>query len=303
LGFVELCEKYMERSQSYNTENWCKDKASRIKNKYLAFGGNCFANEITSEMIEKLIMKIKRDVSEYTANRDLVVLTSIFQLGVRDGYLEYNPCRNVQRFSIVKKEKYIPAPEDIQKVLSVLSEERKEHVQVILGLMARSNEILSERFKWDNINFNNKEVILYTRKSHMGDLRPQKKRMTNTVYQILLKKYLKRDKEIPFVFYNPRTKKPYTDRHWFQKACKKAEVKEFGLHALRHYAASLLDSAGVNLRKIQSQLGHTSLKVTEGYVHDLSGDEKALDTLEQAVTTLVPTQQINNDEKVQNEVG
>jgi integrase len=298
LAFVELCEKYMESSQLRNTENWCKDKSSRIKNKYLPFLGNYFVNEITLEIIDNLIMKIQRDVSNYTANRDLFVLSSIFELGVRYGYLQDNPCKKVERFSIDKKEKYIPEPEDIQKVLSVLSEERKEQAIVIIGLMARSNEILSERFTWGkNINFKNKEVILYTRKSHLGDLRPQKKRMTETVYQILQKRYLKRDIEIPFVFYNPQTKKPYTDRHWFQKACKKAGVKEFGLHTLRHYGASLLDSAGVNLKKIQSQLGHTSLKVTEGYVHDLSGDEKVLDALEQAVTTLVTTQQPLNEEQ------
>lgn len=77
-------------------------------------------------------------------------------------------------------------------------------------------------------------------------------------------------RESPYVFVNLDEKregygKPFTVRRRFLKSlCKKAGVKEFGLHAIRHMVASILnDTHKVSMKKMQRILRHRSQRTTE----------------------------------------
>jgi integrase len=62
--------------------------------------------------------------------------------------------------------------------------------------------------------------------------------------------------------------------------CKKAGVKYFRYHALRHLGASLLDSEKVSIGSIQRLLGHENRSTTEIYLHSIGeGERDAMDTL------------------------
>lgn len=52
-----------------------------------------------------------------------------------------------------------------------------------------------------------------------------------------------------------------------RRACRKAELRELGWHALRHSFASQLVMAGVSLKTVQELLGHTDIKITMRYAH------------------------------------
>ena len=56
---------------------------------------------------------------------------------------------------------------------------------------------------------------------------------------------------------------------------KAANVKKLHPHALRHFGATRLLRAGVDLRKIQAQLGHSSIQSTQIYTHLISSDVQA----------------------------
>lgn len=73
-------------------------------------------------------------------------------------------------------------------------------------------------------------------------------------------------------------------RHWFEKAVKKAGLKDFHWHDLRHTFASRLTMAGVGIRAVQEALGHKSIAMTVRYTH-LSPD-----FLQDAVDKLAPQQ-------------
>lgn len=66
--------------------------------------------------------------------------------------------------------------------------------------------------------------------------------------------------------YLPR---PKTDGGWFAGAVKRAGVQRITPHDLRHTAASLAVSAGVNVLALARMLGHTSAKVTLDTYADL----------------------------------
>ena len=66
-------------------------------------------------------------------------------------------------------------------------------------------------------------------------------------------------------------------QHWLGRLCEKAGVQRFGIHAIRHLSASILDDAGYPLTVIQTLLRHKNANTTARYLHKLRGMRTALD--------------------------
>jgi site-specific recombinase XerD len=56
-------------------------------------------------------------------------------------------------------------------------------------------------------------------------------------------------------------------RYWFEPAVKRAKLRSFSWHCLRHTFASRLVMAGVDLRTVQELMGHKSIQMTVRYSH------------------------------------
>ncbi len=72
-----------------------------------------------------------------------------------------------------------------------------------------------------------------------------------------------------------------------QGLCKKAGVRYFNFHALRHSGASVMDSLGVPIGSIQRILGHQQRRTTENYLQSIGDSERqAMAVFEAASTNL-----------------
>lgn len=60
---------------------------------------------------------------------------------------------------------------------------------------------------------------------------------------------------------------PETDRDEWLALLAAAQLDHARLHDGRHTAATLLLALGVDMRVVQELLGHSSIRVTEGYTH------------------------------------
>lgn len=68
-----------------------------------------------------------------------------------------------------------------------------------------------------------------------------------------------------------------------KRLCKKAGVRYFRLHPLRHAGATTMDVNHVPIGAIQSILGHENRKTTELYLHSIGDLERdAMAIFEQA---------------------
>ena len=88
--------------------------------------------------------------------------------------------------------------------------------------------------------------------------------------------------DIPYVFYNPATEKPYKDlKRGFKRALLRSGIDHCRFHDLRHTFASQLVMAGIDITTVKELMGHKSLKMTMRYSH-LAPEhkQKAVDKLD-----------------------
>jgi integrase len=72
-------------------------------------------------------------------------------------------------------------------------------------------------------------------------------------------------------------------RTGFESACRKAKVEDFTFHDLRRTFGTRLLERGINIVTIQKLYGHSSVLVTQNYLHP--GDELAQEAVERLVET------------------
>ena len=73
---------------------------------------------------------------------------------------------------------------------------------------------------------------------------------------------------------------PTTPTKWWRRFLEQNDLPRRPLHALRHTSATLLLSGGVDIKTVSSRLGHSSLEVTQIYLHLVAGaDQKAAEVL------------------------
>jgi integrase len=135
--------------------------------------------------------------------------------------------------------------------------------------LGRVSEI--NRLVWDDVNFELRYVILYTRKKRGGHLTPRKVPMTNKLHEILSRRYQNRDPAKSWVFWHTFwdikagqwKSGPFRDRHKIMKTlCKKAGVKYFRFHPIRHSGAFTMDNSNIPIGTIQRILGHENRSTT-----------------------------------------
>ncbi len=278
--FLELVNKRLDYMKAHNSMLHYQDNVYRVR-RWLILWNDLRCDEIKTESIEEYLLKRLGQTSAFTVNSDLKNLRALFNFGIKKKLIENNPTRNIEFFPVEKKEKYVPPIQDVSKVLLVAEQEDQDYLYVLRETLGRKNEI--DKLKWSDVIFDDRCVILYTRKKKGGHRTPRKVSMTNRLFDILSRKDKKRDKDKPWVFWHRYWSSkqeswiegPFNDRKKLLIGlCKKAGVKRFGYHGLRHFGASVLDNANVPIGNIQRILGHENRKTTEIYLHSVSESER-----------------------------
>lgn len=286
--FLELINLRLDYVKAYNSSEHYRCylyMARRWSKKW----GDIPCREITQPIVQKHLLQ-RRRISAFTANKELRYLRATFNYGTRKKFISNNPTEGLDFFPVEKKVKYVPETEDIDKVIGVADPNTQDYLWTIRETMARVNEI--NQLCWKDVNLDARFIILYTRKKRGGHLTPRKVPMTQKIYEVLKQRYENRDPNKPWVFWHRYWSRkkgcfvegPYADRKKLMKGlCKKAGVKYFRFHPIRHSGASIMDGNNVPLGAIQRILGHENRKTTELYLHSIGNLERnAMDIFEQS---------------------
>jgi integrase len=291
---LELLNLRLDYVRAYKSQKYYVDHIYTAR-KLIKEWRHLQCTEITMRMVQAYLLK-RAKVSAFTANKDLRYLRALFNFGVKQGLVQTNPTQGLEFMPVEKKIKYIPTKEDVAKVLLVADPDTQDYLMAIKEPMGRMGEI--NRLTWDDVSFDRKTVVLYTRKKRGGHLTPRKIPMTTRLYGMLSKRYKNRDQAKPWVFWSRywsrKAKKfvegPYQHRkNLMAVLCKKAGVRHFGFHALRHFGASVLEQANVPIGSIQRILGHENRITTEIYLHSIGEAEReAMEIFEKATQDAFP---------------
>lgn len=153
--------------------------------------------------------------------------------------------------------------DEIPKLIEVIkNDENIEFLRLVLAYLhtgARRNEILSPLFTWDNVNFEERKIMIYEMKSQNNRYIP----MNNTLFNIL-HDIKQGNHSCPFT-YNPDFVSPKIAKYY-----KLAGIKGANLHSLRKtFGSLLLQNNKADLYTISRLLGHKSIMTTEKYYVDL----------------------------------
>ena len=206
--------------------------------------------------------------SNATVNRYMASLSTVLSVAVKEyGWIEENPMLKV----IKKKEPRgrVRFLED-KEVAKLLAECQKESYELYLCVLialstgARYSEITN--LTWKNIDMKHKQFHFLNTKN--GEDRGVA--ITSNVYEKL--KEFKKVQRIgsDLVFSNNENNVLYL-RGQFERALKRAKIKDFHFHDLRHTAASYLAKGGASLLEIATILGHKTLAMVQRYSHLTKG--------------------------------
>jgi len=299
ITFNEFSSQYLSFAQTKYTKHTYNEKVTLV-NRFKAFIVlNLSADEILPSHIHGYLLDQARTRSNNCANRDRKNLLAMWNWGQKILDLSVNPVTKIDRFPHDRKTQYVPPEKDILRLLAVATRKERAFLDCYLCTGARRSEIF--RLKWEDVNFQKKEIRLWTRKTKDGSMEGEWLPMSNQLCESLWWCWQNRTfKESPYVWVceeGPHAGQPFNFRRRFLKGlCKRAGIRAFGFHALRRYVASMLaDTHKISAKTIQRILRHKSLQTTERYIqnlnHDLSSVMNLLDVNLNESTTESTTNQ------------
>ena len=260
----ELAKAYMERHAKIYKKTWRTDE-NRLKRYIIPEFGSLRVKAIRRNDIAILHQKIGKK-TPYEANRNLKLLSVIFNCAKEWGYLEEtgkNPATGIKPFKEEERDRYV-TPDELPKLAQAIDEEESIYVRACLWLYLlagiRKSELLQT--KWKDVSIKHQELRLPDTKSGKTHYVP----LNGPAIAIL--QNLPRFEENPYLL--PGRKKGChlvnIDKAW-RRIREKAGIVDVRLHDLRRTVGSWMAQAGSPLLLIGKVLGHKDVKTTKIYTH------------------------------------
>ena len=266
--FSEFCKAYIKDCQIRMQLNTWRQKIFEYSNFGRFLGGDAPVHAITKKDVMDFLVERRADAGNKAANRSLRDLKALWNWGIASDLVIFSPLNGIKRYPEEPVVKYIPPPEDVAKVILVAQGDEQDLILTVYHLAARLGEVLA--MTWEDVNFDRRQIILWTRKRKGGERQPNLMPMNDVLHRLLKRRWGIRDKESPLVFpgWQRKSRKAY---RIMRRLCDQAGVKEFGFHNIRHHVASLLqDSGKATPRQLRDFLRHKRLDTTDRYLRELT---------------------------------
>jgi integrase len=274
--FTDLAERYATWAEG-RQRSWQISKKYMVKqlvSRFINFKLSQFNTNIVEEFQTERLNKGNKPA---TANRLLAAIKHMFTKACEWEMITEETLKRVHKVKFLqennKRLRYL-TKEECQSLINACDKHLKPIVIAALNTGMRRGEIFS--LNWNNIDLKHGFILL--EKTKNGDRREIP--INDTLKRTL--QGLARRLDVPSVFYDHSTGKPYTDiKHSFTSACRRAGILDFRFHDLRHTFASHLIMAGVDITTVKELLGHKTLTMTLRYAHLAPSHKvKAVDILD-----------------------
>lgn len=292
--FRELTGKYRDWIKGrQKSAKWKRYVIDQLLEKFGDMGLNTFDTQILEQFQSDRLCKGKHKVkvgkNEWrhkpnkpaTVNRLIAVISHMFTKAVDWKMMSKETVVDINVKMLPENNwrlRYL-SKEECEALINACDPYLKPIVITALHTGMRKSEILT--LTWDNLDLKHNFILLDVTKN--GERREIP--INDTLKATL--QGLTRRLDIPFVFCNPATGKPYQKdlKKSFHTALKKAGIRDFKFHDTRHTFASQLVMSGVDITSVKELLGHKSLTMTLRYAHLAPAHKvKAVKILDNALT-------------------
>ena len=201
--------------------------------------------------------------SNSTLNRYVTSFSAVLGCCVKDFlWMDENPCSKIRKLAEPSGRLRFLSLEEKEELLKHCDPDLHDAVTLALLTGARKQEIW--KLRYDAVNFKKKFISFLKTKSGV----PRSVPMSEKVHAIIVRRARDNQFQAPYVFPSPvKANRPNNFARAWATAVKRAGLKDFRWHDLRHTSASYMVMAGISLRTVADVLGHSNISMTFKYAH------------------------------------
>lgn len=191
-------------------------------------------NQVTPDLVLAYCQdQFRRRGGKVVNNNVIKNLAAAWNYGVKyKGFPTPNPFEMIDKFPMdVEEGHYVPPEEDFWKVYDVAEGQDRVMLAALLHTAARRGEVYG--LKWEDVNFDAREIALKTRKTKDGSVRKDWIPLTDDLFESLWT-HRQQSNGSEYVFtqrVGRHNGKRYVENRGFpQELCEKAGVKTLGCH-------------------------------------------------------------------------
>lgn len=293
--FQEFAEEWFEEYAKLNLRSTTYERMRQLTHRVYPAIGHLRMDKITARQLQGFVNSLAKEganektgkpLAPKTIRHNLSFISDVFSYAVKMDLLSDNPCRKVTIPKDEVKEKQIYSQEEMALLLTRISGEPTKY-RAFFFLIAYSGFRRSEMLglEWKDIDFENNIITVkrtsnYTAERGIYTDTTKTKRSQRVLkispYIMGILKELKDeqdeealrlgdkwvDSDRLFVKWNGEPMNNQTPYGWLKEFCEKNELPFYGIHSFRHFAASALISAGLDVTTVSGALGHCNSGTT-----------------------------------------
>ena len=293
--FETFCEEWFEEYAKTNLRNTTYERLLQLRGRIYPAIGHMRMDKITPRQIQAFVNSLSKEganertgkpLAPKTIRHNLSLISDVFSYAVKMGVVAENPCSKVTIPKGEVKEKQIYTPAEVERFLTLLNDEPLKY-RTFFYLMIysgfRRGEMLG--LEWKDVDFENNIISVrrtsnYTAKKGVYTDTTKTKRSQRTLkfpqfIMDMLKEYKEQqdaealrlgnkwvETDRLFTKWNGEEMNNQTPYGWLKEFCEKNDLPFYGLHSFRHFAASSLISAGLDVTTVSGALGHCNSGTT-----------------------------------------
>ncbi len=282
ISFAEIAARY-EHSMLPEMKPSSQAAARSVIKKWLIPNlGSYHVHDITPEVVQAFVARLRGSVSEKTVWNVVTTLRSIWRTAIDWGYTSERIFDRVQLRRPQDAEARFFTVEEVRRILSAATEPHRTLYLLAAETGMRAGELCALR--WSDIDFA-LGVVFARRSVWHGAFSDTKSRRVrrfaiSSALAARLNILFESDGSGCDLVFHTRNNTPWNAddivRDHLQPLLKVLGIAPGGMHAFRHFNGSVMLSLGAPAQTARDRLGHSSLTVTSRYSHGISEDDRAI---------------------------
>ncbi|WP_277756149.1 tyrosine-type recombinase/integrase [Rosenbergiella epipactidis] len=267
MDFQALLQHYTQDILNTGSKRSAHTDLSKINKYLIPLLGQYKLSELNESVVNRYLSGLA--LKDSTKNRHLALIKAVFNYARRMRFIKESPVEFIRMKPENTSQRNAMTREDFECWFAQCGKAYHQQpghaglaLLMFLGLTGlRLGE--TRHLRLEDINWSRKTIVLRQTKNGKTHLVP----VCDKAFVLLteIRQYLG-DKG--WVFPNTASTAPVSEPRRLQKAlCTKAGISAYTIHELRHTFATRLVETGADIHTVKELLGHSSIKVTEIYLH------------------------------------